>query len=262
MSLKNRVAVITGAGTGIGAGAAKLFAKEGAKVVLCARSKDKLEATLKEIHDGGGEGMIMPCDVKKEEDVQKLYKETFEKYGHIDIVVANAGINGVWAPIEDLKVEEFDETIATNLRGTFLAIKFAVPFLKRNQSSSIIVISSINGTRIFTNTGSTAYSCSKAGQVTMTKILAPELAKFKIRINVVCPGAIETNIDSATERRNLEDIRIPIEYPEGTIPLTGKTPGKSEDVAQTCLFFARDDLSGHITGTEIYIDGGESLVGK
>jgi len=237
MSLVNRVAVVTGAGTGIGAGVAKLFAKEGAKVVLCARSKDKLEATLKEIQGAGGEGIIIPVDVKKEEDVQKLYKDTFEKYGHIDIVVANAGVNGVWAPIEDLKVEEFDDTIATNLRGTFLAIKFAVPYLKRNQSSSIIVVSSINGNRTFTNTGSTAYSCSKAGQLTMTKMLAPELAKFKIRINVVCPGAIESNISAATEKRNLDDIRIPIEYPEGYIPLTGKVPGKADDVAQTCLFF-------------------------
>eukprot|EP01111_Echinosteliopsis_oligospora_P013381 TRINITY_DN478_c0_g1_i1.p1 TRINITY_DN478_c0_g1~~TRINITY_DN478_c0_g1_i1.p1 ORF type:complete len:263 (-),score=71.04 TRINITY_DN478_c0_g1_i1:80-868(-) len=261
MSLRGRVAVITGASTGIGGATASLFAKEGAKVVLCARTASKLESRLKQIQDDGGEGMIIPTDVAKKDDVESMFSHVFEKYGKIDIIIVSAGVNGVWAPIEDLSVDDWDHTMGINLRGTFLCIKYAVPYLKRSQTSSIVVISSINGTRTFCNTGASAYSVTKAGQIALVKMLAPELAKYKCRINAVCPGAIDTNIEEHTEKRNLENARLPIVFPEGYIPLTGKQPGKSEDVANTCLFFARDDQSGHITGSEMYVDGGESLIG-
>ena len=159
-------------------------------------------------------------------------------------------------PLEDLTPEDWDQTLNINLKGTFLTVKYAVPFLKR-QGGSVIVTSSVNGTRIFSNTGATAYSASKAGQVAFTKMVALELAKHRIRVNVICPGAITTEIDENTTKRNVEQEKEPVEFPEGKIPLTGGEPGSSEQVAQLALFLASDE-SSHITGSEIWIDGAES----
>src|SRR5690606_34946190 len=124
---------------------------------------------------------------------------------------------------------------------------------------SVIITSSINGTRVFSNTGATAYSSSKAGQVAMAKMLAVELAKHRIRVNVICPGAIESEIDENTERVNLEEIREPVEFPEGNIPLTDGRPGRASQVADLVYFLASDE-SSHISGTEIWIDGAQSLL--
>lgn len=173
-------------------------------------------------------------------------------------IAAFAGINGVWAPIEELAPEEWDKTIRINLTGTFLTIKYSVPLLKR-AGCSVIGTASVNGTRIFSNTGATAYSTSKAGQVALTKMLALELASEQVRVNVICPGAIATAIDQNTERRDLEKVQIPVEYPESSQPLTGGNPGSTEQVADLVLFLA-SDASSHITGTEIWIDGAESLL--
>jgi NAD(P)-dependent dehydrogenase (short-subunit alcohol dehydrogenase family) len=145
-----------------------------------------------------------------------------------------------------------------NLKGTFLTVKYGVPYLKK-QGGSVIITSSVNGTRIFSNTGATAYSCSKAAQVAFTKMVALELAKHRVRVNVICPGAIKTDISENTEQRDLEHIREPVEFPEGKIPLTDGKPGTSEQVAQLVLFLA-SDASSHISGTEIWIDGTESLL--
>jgi NAD(P)-dependent dehydrogenase (short-subunit alcohol dehydrogenase family) len=123
----------------------------------------------------------------------------------------------------------------------------------------VIVTSSINGTRVFSNTGATAYSASKAGQVAITKMLALELAKHRIRVNVVCPGAIETAIDDNTQKRDVEQAKEPVEYPQGEIPLTDGRPGSAADVAALMLFLAAD-ASRHVTGTEVWIDGAESLL--
>ena len=139
-----------------------------------------------------------------------------------------------------------------------MTVKYAVPYLKR-QGGSVIITSSVNGTRVFSNTGATAYSCTKAAQVAFAKMVALELAKHRIRVNVICPGAIETDISENTEQRNLEQIREPVDFPEGKIPLTDGKSGTSEQVAQLVLFLA-SDASSHISGTEIWIDGTESLL--
>jgi NAD(P)-dependent dehydrogenase (short-subunit alcohol dehydrogenase family) len=122
-----------------------------------------------------------------------------------------------------------------------------------------VVVASINGTRVFSNTGATAYATSKAGQVAFTKMIALELAKHRVRANVICPGAIETSIDDNTEHRGIAELGVPVEFPEGWHPLRGK-PGTAEQVARLVLFLA-SDASDHLTGTEMWIDGGESLVG-
>jgi NAD(P)-dependent dehydrogenase (short-subunit alcohol dehydrogenase family) len=258
MQLTNKVALVTGAGSGIAKAAAKLFAKEGAKVAALGRTKEELEETVAEIQSNNGEAIPLIADISQPEEMQQAIEQIVDKWGHLDVVFANAGINGVWAPIDELTSEEWDKTININLKGTFLTVKYAVPHLKK-QGGSIIVTSSVNGTRIFSNTGATAYSCSKAAQVAFTKMIALELAKHRIRVNVICPGAIETNIDDSTQRRDLEHIQEPVEFPEGKIPLTDGKPGTSEQVAQVVLFLA-SDASSHITGTPIWIDGAESLI--
>ena len=256
--LDGKVALITGAGSGIGRAAAKLLAREGARIGSLSRDEGELRQLAEEIEREGGEAMSLVADISQPDDMQQAVQRVVDRWGRLDIVFANAGINGVWAPLEELEPDEWDRTLDINLKGTFLTVKYAVPHLKK-QGGSVIITSSVNGTRIFSNTGATAYSCSKAGQVVLAKMLALELAKHKVRVNVICPGAIKTEISENTEQRDLEEVRIPVEYPEGSIPLTHGEPATPEQVAQLVLFLA-SDASNHISGTEIYIDGAGSLL--
>jgi NAD(P)-dependent dehydrogenase (short-subunit alcohol dehydrogenase family) len=258
MQLAERVALITGAGSGIGKAAAMLLAREGAKIGALGHTSKEIQQTVEEIKRASGDAIALVADIAQPDQMQRAVNELAQRWGRLDLVFANAGINGVWTPLEELEPDEWDRTLNTNLKGTFLTVKYAAPFLKR-QGGSVIVTASVNGTRIFSNTGATAYSCSKAGQVAFTKMAALELAPHKVRINVICPGAIETNIDENTNKRGLEHVRIPVEYPEGSQPLEGGRPGSAEQVAQLVLFLASDAAS-HITGTEMWIDGGESLL--
>lgn len=258
MLLKGKIALITGGGEGIGAATCRLFAKEGAKVGVLGRSGDNIEEVAEAIRKDSGEAMSLQADISRPEEMQQAARVLVERYGGLDIVFAHAGINGVWAPIEELTAEEFQKTININLNGTFYTIQACAPFLKKN-GGAVIVTSSVNGTRIFTNTGATAYSASKAGQVAMAKMLAIELAKHRIRVNVICPGAIDTHIDQNTTTRHLEQIKEPVEFPEGSIPLTDGRPGKPEDCADLALFLA-SERSRHISGAVVFIDGAQSLL--
>jgi NAD(P)-dependent dehydrogenase (short-subunit alcohol dehydrogenase family) len=258
MQLTHKVALVTGAGSGIGRASALLLAKEGARVAALGHTEDELRQVVAEIEQCGGEAIVAVADVARADQMQRAVAQTVERWGRLDIVFANAGVNGVWAPLEELEPEEWERTLRTNLTGTFLTVKYAVPQLKR-RGGSIIVTASVNGTRIFSNTGATAYSCSKAGQVAFTKMVALELAPHKVRVNVICPGWIETNIDENTEQRDLEHVRVPVEFPKGAQPLEGGKPGTAEQVARLVLFLA-SDASDHITGAEIFIDGAESLL--
>ncbi|HJX27490.1 MAG TPA: SDR family NAD(P)-dependent oxidoreductase [Thermoanaerobaculia bacterium] len=257
MKLEGRVALVTGGGSGIGAAAAKLFAAEGAKVAILGRTEEKLEEIVEQICEDGGDAGAFQGDVADYKDMERTVGEILDRWGRLDVVFANAGVNGVWAPIDELEPEEWDKTIAINLSGTFYTIKAAVPHLKK-RGGSIVVTSSVNGTRMFSNSGASAYATTKAGQVALTQMLALELAKHKIRVNVICPGAITTEIEESTEKRDLEEAREPVEYPEGKIPLTDGKPGSAEQVAKLVLFLASDD-SSHITGTPVWIDGAQSL---
>lgn len=258
MLLKDKVAVITGAGSGIGRATALLLAKEGAKVATIDRTPDKSQKTVDQIKQAGGDGMVTIADISQPEQVQQSMDKIAQEWGTIDFVFANAGINGVWAPLEELSPDEWKKTISINLDGTFYTLKYAVPYLKK-QGGSVVITASVNGTRMFSNTGATAYASSKAAQVAFTKMTALELAKHKIRVNVICPGAITTEIDENTEREDLEKIKEPVEFPQGQIPLTDGKPGSSEQVAQLVLFLV-SDASSHITGTEVWIDGAQSLL--
>ena len=162
MKLKDRVALITGGSTGIGRAAAVAMAREGAKIALTARRAERCEEAVAEIEGLGGQALALPGDVANADHVAELVAATVERWGRLDIVVPNAGINGVFAPIEDITPEEWDQTHNINVRGTFLTVKYAIPHLRAAGGGSIVVVSSVNGNRIFSNFGFTSYSCSKA----------------------------------------------------------------------------------------------------
>ena len=255
--MDDMVVFITGAGSGIGQAAAMLLARRGARVALAGRTPDQLAEVAEGIGCAGGTAIPVTCDVSDEDSVRSAIATTVETLGRLDVVVANAGVNGTWAGIEQLAVENFRSTLDINLVGTFTTIKYAVPHLRR-RGGSVIVTSSVNGTRIFSNSGASAYSSSKAGQVALAKMLAVELGPDKIRVNVICPGAISTEIGDNTKAEN-DDVKIPVEYPEGNIPLTGGKSGSAEQVGELIAFLASDAAS-HISGTEIWIDGAQSLL--
>lgn len=258
MQLEGKVALITGAGEGIGKAAALLLAKEGARIGALGRTREDLDKVVGQIEKAGGEATVLLADVSKADEMKAAVDQLVSEYGRLDVVFANAGVNGVWAPLEELEPEEWEKTISINLTGTFLTVKYAVPHLTK-RGGSVIITSSVNGTRMFSNTGASAYATSKAGQVAFAQMIALELAPSKVRVNVICPGAIESNIDENTEKRDLESVKTPVEFPEGEVPLTHGEPGKAEQVAQLVLFLA-SDASSHVSGTPIWIDGTQSLL--
>jgi NAD(P)-dependent dehydrogenase (short-subunit alcohol dehydrogenase family) len=256
--LDRKVALVTGGSSGIGEATARLFVRHGAKVAVLARESAELERVVEAISAAGGEAMPVVADISMPDQMERAVGAVADRWGRLDVLVANAGINGVWAPLDELGPDEWNTTIDVNLTGTFLTIKYAAPYLKR-QGGSIIITSSINGTRVFSNSGATAYACSKAGQVALAKMLALELAEHEVRVNAVCPGSISTEIEESTRREDLAEIREPVEFPEGRIPLTDGEPGRSEQVADLMLFLASDAAS-HVTGAVIMVDGAQSLL--
>lgn len=259
--LRDMVAFVTGAGSGIGRAAAKKLAEEGAMVALVDLKENRAEEVKREIEDthGPGKAIVTDTDVSDAIRLKEAFRDTVGQFGKLDIVFANAGINGVVSPIEHLSEEAWETTLATNLCSTFLTVKHAIPHLKQN-GGSIIITSSINGNRKFSSFGMSAYATSKAGQLAFGKMAALELARYRIRVNVICPGAIQTNIDESTRKTpQLSEIEIPVYYPEGSKPLE-RGPGRPEQVAEAVAFLASRE-AGHITGTELYIDGAESLLG-
>lgn len=257
--MKPTVALVTGAGSGIGKAAALGLAADGYKIGALGRTPEEISTTVQEILANGGQAVSLLADVSDEGQMDAAVGQLVKQYGRLDVVVANAGINGVWAPIDDLKLSEWNDTISVNLTGTFLTIRATVPELKRSGGGSIVVVSSINGTRTFTTPGATAYTATKAGQVAMVQQLALELARFHIRINAVCPGEIETNIEANTKLRKQDETAIPVVWPDGQVPITGGRPGRSEDVADVIAFLA-SGKSRHITGSPIWVDGGQGLL--
>jgi NAD(P)-dependent dehydrogenase (short-subunit alcohol dehydrogenase family) len=256
--LEGKVAFITGGASGIGAGTAKRFAQEGARIVLADVQDEDGEKIRQEIESSGGQAHYVHCDVSSPESVKTAIDGAVEKFGKLDIVFANAGINGVWAPVDEIQPEEWDKTLCINLKGTYLTVHYAVPHLKQNGGGSILITASVNGTRTFSNPGASAYSSSKAGQVAFMKMIALELGRHNIRCNAVCPGAIHTHIDERTTQRDTDSIGIKVELPEGS-PALNQGQGDPIDVADTCLFLA-SDLAHHVSGVEVFVDGAASLL--
>lgn len=259
MELDGRYALVTGAGSGIGKAAAIKLAEAGADLALIGRTVDELKETADTISGMGRRAIVLGADVAVEEQMVAAFEEVERSFGRLDFAFANAGINGLWAPIEEFPFEEWNRTQSINLSGTFLTVKLAIPLMRPNGRGSIAITSSINGTRTFTTAGAACYSASKAGQLAFGQQAAVELGRYGIRVNIICPGAITTSISQSTRRENTESIKLPVEFPTGNIPLTGKVPGKAEDVGDLVVFLA-SDRSRHITGTPIWIDGAQGLV--
>lgn len=252
-----RVALVTGGGSGIGRAAAVELGRRGAKVAVVSRKQERIDETCSAVEAAGGQALGISADVTSEDALAGAVREIDETWGRLDAVVANAGANGVFAPLDDLTLDEWNHTMATNLTSTFLTTKASLPLLKR-QGGSIVVVSSVNGSRNFNYPGAVAYSTSKAGQVAFTKMVALELAQHGIRINVVCPGAIRTNIGEATHPRNIDTIRWPVEFPKGASPLAGG-PADPAQVGRVIAFLLSDDAD-HVSGTEMWVDAAESLL--
>ena len=239
MRHQGKVVVVTGAGRGIGKCVAGMYAAEGAKVVLAERDASAGEAAETEIREKGGDACFIHTDVSIPEQVTAMVRRTVEIYGTVDIVINNAGF-GIWKSPLELTADEWDSVVDTNLRGAFLCAREAARFMKEQGGGSVINIAS---TRAFmSEAGSEAYAASKGGLVALTHALAASLAQYRIRVNCISPGWIETGDYTALR----ED--------DHSQHFSGRV-GKPEDIARACLFLTGEG-NEFINGENIIIDGG------
>lgn len=169
MDLDGKIALVTGAGSGIGRAAALKMAREGATIIAVGRTRDDLDDLAAEVEAMGRTVMVAVAEVQSETQMRKVFSGVDERFGRLDVLLANAGVNGVWAPIDELSYTDWNQTVAINLGGTFLALQLSVPLMK-DHGGSIIVTSSINGTRTFSSAGASAYATTKAGQLALVKM--------------------------------------------------------------------------------------------
>jgi 3-oxoacyl-[acyl-carrier protein] reductase len=244
--LAEKVAIITGAGRGIGEATALKFAKEGAKVVVADVNSEDINGTVQAITEAGGEAIGMVVDVTNVEQVEKLVNDTVEHFGSVDIVVNNAGIT---ADAQLIKMEEaqWDRVIDVNLKGVFNVAQAAAKYMKEQKSGVILNASSVVG--LYGNFGQTNYAATKWGVIGMTKTWAKELGRFGIRVNAVAPGFIMTPMVEKMPEKVLDMMK-------------GKSPlgllGQPEDIANAYTFLASDEAR-YVTGTVLSVDGGVVL---
>lgn len=258
MELHDKVSFVTGAGSGIGRATCWELSRLGYKIAAVDNDLNEVRELCESLSLSGDDCLPLAGDVSDSEQLSQAVEAVTQRWGRIDRVVANAGINGVWAPVDRIPLEDWKQILNINLTGTFLTIKHTAKWLKQH-GGAIVIVSSVNGTRCFSNIGASAYATSKAGQLAFMKMIALELAQFRIRVNAVCPGAISTDINESTQQRDLDDVRPPMHFPWGGIPLTNGHPGTAEQVARLIAFLLSDEAD-HITGTEMWIDGASSLI--
>ncbi|MHB8972439.1 MAG: SDR family NAD(P)-dependent oxidoreductase [Pirellulaceae bacterium] len=251
MRLENRVAIVTGASKGIGAGIAREFSREGAKVVVVSRGQAEGLTVAEELGSKEGRAIYVQTDVTQSADIRALISKTIEMFGRLDILVNNAGYH-ISKNVEETSEEEWEFIQNTNLRSTFLCSKYAIPHLRKTRGN-IINISSMVGLVGQPNAG--AYSATKGGQIAMSKGMAIDFAPDGIRVNVICPGWIQTPLveDWFNQQKDTEAAR---KYIYGRHPL-GRI-GTSEECGKAAVFLASDDAA-FITGVTLNIDGGITL---
>lgn len=250
--LEGKVAVITGANSGIGEVTAELFAKEGAAVVLVARRKDKLIDVEKRITDNGGRALTVPGDVTSVADCKNVFEQTIKTYGKVDILVNNAGIIDYHTPTLKVTDELWDRVISINLTGTFLFCREALSHMTRAKAGIIVNISSIAG--VYGN-GGAAYSASKYGVIGLTKNIAIQYSGTNIRCNAVCPGPTPTALNTPEQLKNFDQ-----EFMEICARHTDHSVGDSQsiDQANAIVFLCTDD-SKCMTGQVLVVDKGMCL---
>jgi len=248
--LNGKVAVVTGASSGIGRATAKLFASEGAKVVVGARRKAELDSLVEEIKAAGGEAVAVAGDVRSEEYHQALVATAVDRYGKLDIAFNNAGILGEAGPSTGVSEAGFAEALTINLTASFLAAKHQIGQMEKNGGGSVIFTSTFVGYS-FAFPGVAAYAASKSGLIGLTQALAAEFGPKNVRVNAVLPGAVDTDM-----YREMNDT----EGKQGFITNLHalKRVAAPEELARSVLYFASDD-SSFVTGTASLVDGGASI---
>ena len=256
MLLQNKVALITGSGRGIGRAMAKLFAQEGARVFLTARTEAELSATAKEIVAAHGEAAYMTADLTREADCPHVVAAAREEFARIDILVNNAGHYGPVVPVEDYPLEEFDSVIAVHLRAAFVLSKLVLPEMYARKSGIILNISSLSAKSAF-GWGS-AYAAAKAGLLGLTRVMAAEASRQGVRVNAICPGPVTETVMSKQLGNTLaEKLGVsPEEQLKGFLNSILQGRGQTAmEIAQAALFLC-SDMSTAIVGQSINVDGG------
>lgn len=245
--LKDKVAIVTGSTSGIGIGIAKLYAAEGAKVVICGRRKEKGQAVVDSIVAEGGEASYHFMDITATESIEALFADTFEKYGKIDILVNNAANVGLKdGRVDEITLEMWDAVFNSDMRGTFYATKCVIPYMQKSEAGGSIInigsMASCSG-----DLGSTAYACAKAGVNMLTQYTALQYGKSNIRCNCVRPGLIVTPENEAKVPQVLKDIFLN--------NIMVNRYGCPEDIGHMCVYLGSDE-SAYVTGQIVNVDGG------
>jgi NAD(P)-dependent dehydrogenase (short-subunit alcohol dehydrogenase family) len=246
--LQGKSVIITGAGSGIGRAAALLFTKEGAKLIAVDRTEGVKE-TVEEIKRAGGTAEAVMADAGSETDVMAFIDKAVKTHGRLDAIWANAGVSGGLVPLAEQTVEHWQEVLRVNLIGAFLAVKYAIPHMVKQQSGAIVLTASVAGLKA--GASGHPYAASKAGVISLVQTTAYSLSGTGVRINAVCPGLIETGMtkpifDRAKERGTADKI--------GQLnPL--KRPGQPHELAAMGLFLASDEAS-YVNGQAFPVDGG------
>ena len=248
MRLKDKVAIITGSGSGIGKAAALMFAREGAKVMVADIDEPSAKKTVEEIEAQGGESTLFQVDVTKESQVKQMIEATEERFGRLNVLFNNAGMQNIGSILE-VKEEDWDKVFAVNVKSIFLCSKHAVPLMIQNGEGSIINVASVAG--VVGVPKLAAYCAAKGAVVLLTKNMALDLAPHNIRVNCIVPGTTLTPLiqdllktDDTEEKRRARLAKYPI----------GRY-GKPEEIAAAALFLASDEAS-FVTGSSLVVDGG------
>ena len=254
MRLKDKVAIITGAGSGLGRASALLFAKEGARVVVAEIISEDGEETVKRVRDAGGDAVFCQTDVTKAADCEKMVKVAVEKYGKLDIMFNNAGALGASGPLARITEEQWNQVIALNVTSVFLGTRYAIPEMLQRGGGAIVNTASVGG--IIPTRFGAPYCTAKAAVIQLTKATALDYAGRNIRANCILPGVMETNFLSKMggNPERIEQYR--------QIALRSEPIGRfaqPEEVANVALFLASDEAS-FVTGSAVAVDGGMLLV--
>ncbi|MGC5326544.1 SDR family NAD(P)-dependent oxidoreductase [Brevibacillus sp. SYSU BS000544] len=239
MKFASKVAVITGAGRGIGKHLSIRYAQEGAQVIVAEKNTVDGNATVSEINEAGGQAVFYRTDVSDPASIINLFQNVQSQYGRVDILINNAGF-GIWKSPYDLSLDEWDSVVNTNLRGTFLCSREAARIMKENGGGSIVMLSSTRAHMSEPN--SEAYAASKGGILSLTHSLAVSLGPDRIRVNAISPGWIETgDYDALRTEDHLQHL--------------AQRVGRPEDIAKACFYLTHDN-NDFVTGTELFVDGG------